>query len=147
MSDVKGLLAGIILGFLGLIPATAKSLNIEFLEGAINPATIENLSGLACRNLDHIVHLKIAVDWPAATLGQEGTGFRRLIFWNDKAEYLFPNGAYAYRHGNYVINGYFVVRSGGIHQGIVSNYFEKIDDARARRNPNVNEVKAKGPDC
>ncbi len=62
MSDIKGLLAGIILGFLGLIPATAKNINIEFLDGTINPATIENLGGLACRNLDHIVHLKIAVD-------------------------------------------------------------------------------------
>jgi AraC-like DNA-binding protein len=70
MTDARGLLAGIVFGFLGLFPATAKTITIEFLEGTINPATIENLGGLACRNLDHIVHLKIAVDWPAATLAE-----------------------------------------------------------------------------
>jgi hypothetical protein len=102
---------------------------------------------LACRNYDHIVHLKIAVDWITDKRDEETTGYKRLIFWNDSAEYLFPSGTYFYLHGDYMINGYFIPRSAGMHQGIISIAFEKIDDTQVLLNPNVNEIKAKGPGC
>jgi hypothetical protein len=125
----------------------ARTIDIEFLEDQIDQQNIENLGGLACRNYDHIVHLKISVSWPEDAREQETTDYKRLVFWNHKAEYLFPDGSYSWLHGEYIINGYFIPRSGGIHQGIISVAFEKIDDAQVLLNPWVNEMKAKGPSC
>ena len=132
---------------LSLAPASAKTIRIEYLGGNIGQANVENLGGLACRNYDKIVHLKISIDWPADALDQEVTDDKRLVFWDDTAEYLFPDGSYSYLHGSYLVNGYFIPRSGGMHQGIISIAFEKIDDAQVLLNPAVEEVEAKGPDC
>jgi hypothetical protein len=107
---------------------------------------IGNLGGLACRNYDHVVHIDISVNWPSDKLTVETTDYKRLIFWNDNAEYLFPNGTYFFLHGDYVIDGYFIPRRGGMHQGVISIPFEKIDDAQVLLNPNVSE-KAKGSAC
>jgi hypothetical protein len=132
---------------LSLASASAKTIRIEFLDGTIDQTSIENLGRLACRNYDKIVRLKISVDWSADGLDEETTDYKRLVFWDDTAEYLFPEGSYSYLHGSYIINGYFIPRSGGMHQGIVSIAFEKIDDAQVLLNPAVEEVEAKGPDC
>src|SRR5579859_8179497 len=83
--------------------APAKTVTIEFLQGPITPKNIGALAGLACRNYDRIVHLDIGVNWPAKTSDVEQAGHRRLIFWDSKAEYLFPKDTYAYLHGDYVI--------------------------------------------
>jgi hypothetical protein len=125
----------------------ARTINIEFLAGEINPKTVEDLDGLACRNLDHIIHLEISVRWPDDAVDVETTGYKRLSFWNDEAEYLFPDGGYFFLQGSYVIHGYFIPRGGGVHQGIASIAFEKIDDAKVLLNPSVKELKAKGPGC
>ena len=125
-------------------PAAARTIRIEFLQGIIGEKNVGLLYGLACRNYDHIVHLDIAVNWPQGATEVEDKDFERLVFWNDKAEYLFPKGSYTYLHGAYVVKGYFIARSGGMHQGQVSNAFDKIDDAQVLLNPAVEEVRAKG---
>lgn len=33
---------------------------------------------------------------------------------------FFAKGSYAYLNGDYVINGYFIPRNGGIHQGVTA---------------------------
>jgi len=44
--------------------AASKDIQIELLRDNVTPANVGNLDGLACRNFDRIVHLKISVDWP-----------------------------------------------------------------------------------
>jgi len=139
------LLLLLVLGF--ALPAAARTIRIEFLQGAIDQKNVGLLYGLACRNYDHIVHLDIAVDWPQGSLDVEDKDFERLVFWNEKAEYLFPKGTYVYLHGSYVVKGYFIARSGGMHQGQVSNAFDKIDDAQVLLNPYVQETRARGARC
>src|ERR1700722_15551954 len=95
---------------LAKLPTQAKAINVEFLEGSVDQNSIESLAGLACRNYDHIVHLKIDVDWNAEKLDVEQSGYQRLVFWNKEAEYLFPIGSYFLLHGEYIINGYFIPR-------------------------------------
>ena len=90
----------------------AKTTDIDFLQGEIDQQNVENLGGLACRNYDHIVHLNISIDWSDNARDEETTDYKRLIFWNDSAEYLFPNGSYFWLHGAYVIDGYFIPRRG-----------------------------------
>ena len=127
------------------IGPTEKQLEIELLQGDINQKNVANLGGLACRSYDRIVHLQIAVEWPADARDEEKTDYKRLVFWNDNAEYLFPNGSYFWLHGKYEINGFFIPRRGGQHQGgIFSIAFDKVDDAQVLLNPAVHETKAAG---
>jgi hypothetical protein len=128
-------------------PGMAKDINIEFLQGAIGPQTIGSLAGIACRNYCKIVHLDIGVNWPADTTSAEQTGYERLVFRNDNAEFLFPKGSYDWQHGAWIIQGYFIARSGGMHQGVVSSAFEKVKDAKVLLNPHVVETKADSSNC
>jgi len=122
-----------------------KQLEIELLQGDVNQKNVANLGGLAYRSYDRIVHLQIAVEWPADARDEEKTDYKRLVFWNDNAEYLFPSGSYFWLHGKYEINGYFIPRRGGQHQGgVLSIAFDKIEDAQVLLNPAVHETKAAG---
>ena len=123
------------------------AITVEFLQAAIDPSHAGWLSGLACRNLDHIVHLDIKVDWPEQSLDVETSGNRRLVFWNDANEFLFPEGSFYFLHGSYIVKGYFIARSGGVHQGIVSNAFEKVSDAQVMLSPGLVENKITSDRC
>jgi hypothetical protein len=82
---------------------TSGAVVIEFLQGEITPATVSWLSGLSCRNYDHIVHLDLSISWPDKDLEVEKADFERLVFWNKDAEYLFPKDTYQYLHGSYIV--------------------------------------------
>jgi hypothetical protein len=130
-----------------LVTSSSKAIMIEFLQASIDPEHVGVLSGLSCRNYDHIVHLDISVNWPDDSLTVEKTDYQRLVFWDKSAEYLFPKDTYFVLHGSYIIKGYFIARSGGMHQGIVSNAFEKVNDAEVMLSPNVVERRIKNARC
>lgn len=46
-----------------------------------------------------------------------------------------------------MVNGYFIPRSGGMHQGVSSLYFEKLDDTNVLFSPYVIEIPAQGSHC
>ena len=127
--------------------AEARDVVIESLEGSITPATVQFLSGTWCRNVDRIVHIRIAVEWPPGSVTAEIGGYRRLVFWTSEVEYIFPDGSYSFQHGSYIINGYFIARSGGVHQGVVSEAFERLDDSKVLLNPAVREVAVRKAGC
>jgi len=131
----------LVLSLFVAMPASAAT--IEFLQSPIDPDNVGWLAGLACRNLDRLVHLDISVTWPSKAADIETDGYRRLVFWNETDEYLFARGTFKTVDDKYVINGYFRVRSGGIHQGIVSNYFEKAKTPGAK----VVETQRRNADC
>ncbi len=123
----------------------AKKINIELLRGSVTDKTVKYLGGLACRNQDKIVHLKINVDIENAHA--ENEDYERLIFSDDHYEYLFPKGSYFWLHGGWEIDGYFVIKSGGVHQGISSAYFDQIKAETVLLNPNVSEKEVKKSSC
>jgi hypothetical protein len=126
---------------------SSNAITVEFLQAAIDPDNVSWLSGIACRNFDHIVHLDISVSWPHGSLDEETSGYGRLIFWDQTDEYLFPKGSYFILHRSYIIKGYFIARSGGTHQGISSNAFEKVDDAQVMLSPGLVERKMASGSC
>jgi hypothetical protein len=136
------ILAAILFTFSGNVGRT-KPINVEFLQAKIAPANGKWLSGLACRNLDHIVHVDLSINWPRDKTQAETTDLKRLVFWNKETEFLFPDGTYVFLHGRWVVKGYFMVRSGGTHQGMKSYAFEKIDDASVSLNQNMQQTKVK----
>jgi hypothetical protein len=125
----------------------ANAVTVEFLQTSIDPESVGFLSGLACRNYDHIVHLDLSVSWPDKAVSVETMGYERLVFWSKTDEYLFPKNTYFFLHGSYIIKGYFIARAGGTHQGVTSNAFEKIDDAQVMLSPNVVERKTMDVAC
>ncbi len=133
--------------FLALSSALARDVRVEFLVAKITPQAAALLSSLSCRDVDHVVHLRLSIQWPNDATSLETTDFKRLVFWNKETEFLFPYGSYNYQHGSYVVNGYFIPRSGGIHQGVLSDAFEKVDDTKVLLNPSVKEVRTKATTC
>ena len=123
--------------------AKAKDILIEFLQSRIDSGNISFLEGLACRNYDKLVHIDVGLNWPAGMSSSEG----RMIFSDETAEYLFPQANVNYLHGEYIIKGYFIVRSGGTHQGVSSIAFEKVSDAIILTNPSVRERKVRSSKC
>lgn len=127
--------------------AQSQNVRIEVLNDVTTPASIGHLDGTWCRSIDKIVHLKISVDWPREQMTVETSDFHRFIFWTKDAEYLFPQGSYDWERGSYFVNNYFIARSGGIHQGVVSQAFEKVDDTKVLLNPFVREISVKKNGC
>ena len=140
-------LSGIISALLCAAPAAAGTIRVESLKADIAPETVGVLAGLACRNVDRIVRLRLAIAWPDDAMTEEKDGFKRLVFWTRHDEFLFPAGAYRFQHGAYRVDGYFIARSGGVHQGIVSNAFEKIDDTAVMLSPAVHEAAVRSASC
>ena len=136
-----------------LLSAHAKTayaqtvIRMELLCGSINATNIKNLFDVWSRNIDKVIHLKLSIDWPNESVNFEQSDYKRLIFWNENAEYLFPDKAYSYQHGSWIVNGYFIARSGGVHQGVISIAFEKIADTAVLLNPSVIEIPARGSTC
>jgi hypothetical protein len=134
---------------LSLSSVCAKTIRIEFLQGNFDQKNAFIIDGLACRNLDKIVHLNIALDWPEGTLSKEDKD--NVDFWTNRGEsdsdYRFPSSKVEYRHGSYLISGYFIIRSGGTHQGITGMGFQAIDDATVMLNPSVKEIPARRAYC
>jgi hypothetical protein len=127
---------------LATVPSNA--ITVEFLQASIRPGDSSFLSGLACRNIDHIVHLDISVDWQQdKTSVEQGS----LVFWAGEDEFDFPQGSYFFLHGSYIIKGYFIVRSGGTHQGVTASSFERVNDAQVMLSPGLTENKMTSGRC
>jgi hypothetical protein len=144
-SNMKLVMLSLVAILMGTAPGSA--ITVEFLQASIDPSRAGWLSGLACRNFDHVVHVDITVDWPERSLAVETAGYQRLIFWNETNEFLFPKDSFFLLRGSYVIKDYFVARSGGVHQGIASSAFEKVDDARAMLGSGLVENKMTSDRC
>lgn len=52
-------------------------------------------------------------------------------------EVVAPKDEAGWLHGEYVLDGFYVVKSGGMHQGTLSYGLEKTDEGIIRTNPNV----------
>jgi hypothetical protein len=123
------LLFCLLLLWLGFASSTlADATSVKFLQSKITPDNFETLGGL---EPGEIVLLDLAIDWPANRLDRETSDLKRLVFWNDEYEFLFPFGSYSDKNGMYYISGYFKIMYGGRHQGITSVAFEPASKADA----------------
>jgi hypothetical protein len=112
------------------------------VEGYLNEKNVDQLWNLIIDNLDHIVGLKIEVTdtgnntGPSRPLNAIGEGSKfgeggTLAIWKRDGDFeIVVKDGYQYGHGNYIIDGYFLVKSGGIHQGVVSCGLIPVDEAR-----------------
>jgi hypothetical protein len=128
----------------------AASRNVVTYTGQINVRTADRFLQLVSRNLDKVIGLKVFVD-PSTGAQFEKSGYLALYDENGRqlsvskgppgglegGIEVVKNGLIDRTMGFYVIDGFFIVKSGGVHQGVVSYGLQPVDEAAVRLNPAV----------
>jgi hypothetical protein len=124
--------------------------NVVIYTGQVNVRTADRFLETVSRNMDKVIGLKVFVD-PSTDAQFEKNGY--LALYDDNERQLsvskgppgvggggievVKNGLIDRTMGFYVIDGFFIVKSGGLHQGIVSYGLQPVDEAAVRLNPAV----------
>lgn len=113
--------------------AHAQTKTAESLTAEITPATLKRLECLTDGNTDKLVKVDLKVTMPDRQITTE-TPTRQLSFWDTKPPpnalaYDFPREGYVREGKGYAVKGYYMLRYGGMNQGISSMVFEKPDAA------------------
>lgn len=118
--------------------ANAGQSKVYLVNGFISASNYKGFEQFLFNSMDTIIGLK--VDFSANENASEGEVSANATD-NQFVAYLFvPNAEseivatenFQYLHGNFVIDGFFVVKSGGMHQGTISLYLQKTDEAQVR---------------
>ncbi len=119
------------------IAATPKR-TVPRLVGAVTAGNADRYTTFISDRLDQVVALRLRVtpgtvpDFKASNYLAEVSGDLFMVFKRSSAtdggiEVVLPKGEARLVGGAYVIDGFFVVRSGGMHQGTLSYGLERID--------------------
>ncbi len=90
-------------------------------------------------HLDKVIGLKIGVEGLGEkTISVTAYSGQFVVYRlaNTQSEIVATAG-FSWQHGSYIFDGFFIVKSGGIHQGVVSYGLEPVNEAIVRLNPNV----------
>jgi hypothetical protein len=109
---------------------------LQQLTGYLTSENYHVFENMISDALDDVIGLKITVDKSGDDdVLQAGASDDQLVVYlrglNGSSEFVV-NGEYAYQHGMYVLDGFFLVKSGGMHQGIVSFGLMPMDEGRVR---------------
>jgi hypothetical protein len=114
----------------------------------VNARTADRFLQLVSRNVDKVIGLKVYVD-PNTDEQFERDGYLALYSENQLSVSKGPpgiggggievvkNGLIDRTMGFYVIDGFFIVKGGGVHQGVASFGLQPVDEAAVRLNPAV----------
>lgn len=87
------------------------------------------------RNLDRVIGLKISAEPSDHASGFYcGVSDRQFVTYmppNAQTE-IVANEGFRWEHGAYVFDGFFLVKSGGMHQGTISYGLEPVSEAVVR---------------
>lgn len=130
-----------------LTPARAGQKVISELHGEVTAKNYKALEKFVAKNLDKVVGLQIDVQHTgpndASRLRADAGGDGQLAIYlsstpqeSTESEIVASDG-YSFLHGSYVFDGFFPVKSGGMHQGAVSYGLMRVDEAAIRLNPSV----------
>ncbi|MEJ2818507.1 DUF2939 domain-containing protein [Caulobacter sp. CCG-8] len=114
------------------------------LSGEVDAAHAEAFLSKVADHLDGIVGVQVWIEpseGPEATY-QVGQDDDRLVISNETYELLAPKGAWRWEHGRYVVDGFFLVKNGGVHQGVSSLGLEAVSESAVRLKPNLTVVDA-----
>lgn len=126
--------------------AAQRMIDIPVYEGTVTPQNGERLTEMIGDNLDQVIGLRLAVE-PTA----DGSSPFSVSATSDSEQYLLlsvyrpdeggreilVNGEYRWEHGMWIVDGFFLVRSGGMHQGVLSYGLMPTDAAAVRLNPHL----------
>lgn len=126
------LLASIVLGC-----SSAAAISVDRIEGSVSPSTLPKFADLIANHLDQIVGLKVAVEAvDQADMVAHANG--QFAVWVPGGDFeIVASRGFSYQHGAYVFDGYFLVKSGGMHQGVLSYGLEQVDEAQVLLTPDI----------
>ena len=132
---------------LGMEAAAARGLKITQIDGRVTERNYPRLEKLMAAQVDRVVGLKIIVKKSGIDdrLSAEADADGQFVMYRSgraRSE-IIANEGYALRHGDYVLDGFFLVKHGGLHQGIVSYALEPVDETKVRLNPAVQIIPVK----
>ena len=132
--DRRALLGTMLLTTVGT-PALAARPPILRVNGEVTAETYKGLEAFLFNSLDTIVGLKVSfpqdssTDAGALSVSAEEGKFVAYVGGPDSESEMVANEGFSFQHGSYIFDGFFVVKSGGMHQGIVSLFLDKTEEA------------------
>ena len=129
--------------------AAAARTVIEY-SGQVNERTANRFAHVISHNVDRVIGLKITVE-PSEESSFSQTGYiaevdgRQFVMSksdprNGGGIEVVTNGAVGRDAGVFDLDGIYIVKSGGMHQGIASFGLQPVDEATVRLNPSVKLV-------
>jgi hypothetical protein len=131
-------------------PQSPPAKSVVLLTGSVDAANAAHFTKFVSDNLDAVVGVKIDVspsddeDFERQRYLASADDDMLAIFKGDGEhggiEVVVPKGSYGWQHGHHTVDGFFVVKSGGMHQGTLSYGLTPTDEGVIRTNPGVRIV-------
>ena len=116
-------------------PADAQQSAIEELHGSLTLRSYPALEAFVLRNVDKVVGMKITAapsdQRPGLYVGVSNGQFVTYRTPTTPIE-LVAMAGFRYEHGQYVFDSFFIIKSGGMHQGTLSFGLEQVPEATVR---------------
>ncbi len=115
--------------------AQAQQKEVVRISGEVTAQNYRAFAGFLLDATDRVVGLKVAFPGNEAhatgkmTAMKDGDLFIAYVAGPDSDSQIAAKEGYSFQHGAYVFDGYFVVKYGGMNQGIVGIYLDKADEA------------------
>lgn len=140
------LLAGIAFAAQKHQSADAATRTVIEYSGEVNERTADRFAQVISNNVDRVIGLKITVqpgdnsDFSRSGYLAEVDGPQFVLSKSDPQNggiEVVTNGAVGRSGGMFMLDGIYVVKSGGMHQGIASFGLQPVDEASVRLNPSI----------
>lgn len=135
-SRLRTLLASLCLLTVLIAPARAADITITRVNGEVSASNFNGLVAFLSNAVDAIVGLKVS--FPAEDANRDGTvqAFEDGgLFISYQAEpeieaQISAEDGFDFRHGAFVFDGFYLVKYGGMHQGISALMLQSVDEAQ-----------------
>lgn len=126
--------------------AEAQTFDIPVITGAPNFQNANRFIGAVSSRTDQIVGLKLRVEKNSSEVEsatgfsarQSDEGYLLISYYVEGEGYeVLINGGYGWQNGGWDVDGFYIVKPGGSHQGQASFGLRPVDDAQVRLNPAV----------
>lgn len=112
---------------------------VEELRGTVDDASYPRFERFVTGHLDQVIGLRLDVqsssDGHVSVSGEDGQFV--ISRTTNAADEIVASSGYGYLHGAYRFDGFFIVKSGGIHQGVMSYGLLPVSEALVRLNAAV----------
>lgn len=126
------------LSLLGMLiaPVQAASVTITRVNGGVTDANFKGLDAFLSNSVDAVIGLKLS--FPAEDQNRDGTVqaykdgdlFISYLAGPETETQVSAESGYDFRHGEYVFDGFYLVKYGGIFQGITALALQPVDEAQ-----------------
>lgn len=120
-------------------PVVAQTRTLIRYVGMVSAANFPDFLGLVADSTDAVIGLRVSIDPQreprAAQLDPDGSAH----LYDGETEITVLTGAH-WAHGGIVLNGFWLVRYGGMYQGVMTFQLEQVPDAMIALNAGLNVV-------